>query len=397
MSEDSNEDDFCITKWMSLSGISEGGCKKIILGSIDDLSTLLLMQPSDIDLLKLNVGDAIRIKAGIAKLHAVQDKPPALHDADGNVVKKTEGTVSSAKVKDIDRVYSQLEVEQLLAGREAVSAGQGVNAVAVPGAGRASGVLGSAIGTSLAALFSKPADSTISDLRELMRDLLGLDDSQVPRNSKGEKALLPVNFLSCIRGSQDAEEIIHSGKGLNLVLQSASRIKPERLTTGQWVSANSRILEKLVASGKLTASGLTDYLDYVRKIGDLLQLFTPGSVFTLDHNHRLEVHEKDTKRWNEVDCTLEISHLKRKDDVSHLLGGASKGGATGGNARDNDSGKRVQQKHVHSPCWAFNSADGCKYTKQNCRYEHVESLERNPRTSGFAERAPRFQKGATGT
>jgi hypothetical protein len=227
--EDANKDDFSLKHWMSLAGITECGAKKIELARINDLPTLLLMQPLDIEQLKLNVGDAIRIKAGISKLHAVQDKPPALHDENGKELKKSPDSVPIVPVQNKDRVYTQLEVEQLLAGREAVSSGQGVNALSGASGGRAAGVLGSALST----IFVKPSDTTIADIRELMRDLLGLDDNTVPRNSKDEKALLPVNFLLCVRGSQDAEEIIHSGKGLNLVLQSASRIKPDRLSTGQ--------------------------------------------------------------------------------------------------------------------------------------------------------------------
>jgi hypothetical protein len=39
----------------------------------------------------------------------------------------------------------------------------------------------------------------MSDVCELMRDLLGLDDT-TPTNSKGKKALLQINYLSCVLG-----------------------------------------------------------------------------------------------------------------------------------------------------------------------------------------------------
>ena len=147
-----------------------------------------------------------------------------------------------------------------------------------------------------------------------MRDLLNFDD--VPVNSRGEKVLLPINFLSCVRGTQDNDEVVHSGKGLNLVLQSnLNRVKPEKLTAGQWISANARIMNKLITSGSLTTSSLTDYLEYTRKLGDLLQLYMASSVFLLDHHHRVEVHESGIRRWSDIDCTLENAHLKRKENV----------------------------------------------------------------------------------
>ena len=215
-----------------------------------------------------------------------------------------------------------------------------------------------------------------------MRDLLNLDDTRL--NSRGERALLPVHFLSCIRGTQDKDEIIHSGNnGLNLVVQTANkRVGPEKLTTGQWVAANARILDKLISSGRLTSSTLTDYLDYCRKIGDLLQLYTPASVFMLDNNHRLEVHETIGKRWNDIDATLQNAHLKKKDSDQY-------GAKSVSNVRsDNFSGsRRASYRHVNSPCWAFNSPEGCRFTKDKCKYDHVESNEKSQR-----EKAPRFHK-----
>jgi hypothetical protein len=97
--------------------------------------------------------------------------------------------------------YTQRQVEELLAGRSAVTSGAG-----------ASGGLSGA-GAKLASVFgNSSAESTVACVRELMRELLNIDGN--PTNDKGEKALLPINFLSCIRGTQDAEDIVHSAKGM---------------------------------------------------------------------------------------------------------------------------------------------------------------------------------------
>jgi hypothetical protein len=252
---------------------------------------LLLFKDSDVEALKLSIGDTLRFRAGIQSLHKVAEIPELVENV-GFLPKKPGKPVSTDSTKSADRVFSLQEVERLLAGREAVATdASGVTGLfknteaLVPVRTSSSAVAG------IASLLDKSSDASILEVRNLMRDLLNIDDS--PLNSKGEKALLPIHYLSCVRGTQDTDEIIHSGRGVNLVIQNAKKVAPEKLTVGQWVGANSRILDKLITSGRLSASQLSGYLDYTRKIGDLLQLCVPSSVFLLDHNHRLEVHNKE--------------------------------------------------------------------------------------------------------
>ena len=389
-----NAEEFDLKLWAAFANISEAGIKKIEGGQIADLETLLLVEREDLDLLRLSVGDSLRFRAGITKLHAVHDKPPSLSDLPTFPVKKEVVPAPVSTLTPEEKLYTQKDVEKLLAGRGAVAAAQdppqrvaqqdvqqSVQQVAQRG-------VVAALGSSLTALLSKSTESSVAEVRELMKDLLNFDDA--PTNARGEKVLLPIHFLSCIRGTQDTDEIIHSGKGLNLVLQSTNkRVSPERLTTGQWVGANARILSKLISSGKLTNSQVTDYLDYTRRIGDLLQLFNPSSVFMLDHNHRLDVHDEDDRRWNCIDATLQSAHLRRKDEAHHAQ--------TGSSARAGPSNtRRNSTRHINMPCWNFNSSGGCPFTKDKCRYDHVESHKKNPRSGGQMERAPRFQKGGSG-
>ena len=227
--------------------------------------------------------------------------------------------------------------------------------------------------------------SSAPDVRELMRDLLNSDGSTL--NSKGEKALLPINFLSCVRGTQGGDEIIHQGKDLNVVVQSASnkRVTPEKLSFGQWTGANARILDKLISSGRLTSTQISEYLEYNRKIGDLLQIYTPSSVFLLDHNHRLEIHHNEKKRWCKIDATLQSSHLRLKDSRMSDSGTADR-------ARGPSTPVGNSRRKRRGVCWNYNSAEGCREGKDKCQYDHVDSEERTARSSGVAERAPRFQK-----
>lgn len=240
--------------------------------------------------------------------------------------------------------------------------------------------------SALSSLLGDSGDATVACIRELMRELLNVDTDASATNSKGEKALLPVNFLSCVRGTQDSEDLIHSSKGVNLVLQSTlNRVKPEKLTTGQWVSANARILFKLISEKKLSSQQLEDYLEYNQKIGDLLQIFTPSSVFLLDNNHRLAIHQKPSKCWADIDSTLEIAHLKKKDDSSGSLYVSAAAGA----AKSTSSGASSGSRRTTRPCWMYNSEEGCSYGR-NCRYDHVDG-DRRPQRASFYEKAPRFQ------
>jgi hypothetical protein len=57
---------------------------------------------------------------------------------------------------------------------------------------------------------------------------------------------------------------------------------------------------------------LAAYLDYLRKLGDLMVNYTASSVFLLDHVHRYEVIEEG-KTWNYIDPSLSLNVLKKRD------------------------------------------------------------------------------------
>jgi hypothetical protein len=125
--------------------------------------------------------------------------------------------------------------------------------------------------------------------KSFMKDLLCMDD--VCTNDKGEKPLLPVNFVSTPRGIiMDQEKVVTTNKDGELIMKpNKNRPTADKLSAGQWVAANSRILAKL--SPTFTPQQMMDYLDYTRKLGDLMTQFTQASVFVLDNNHRIEVNQ----------------------------------------------------------------------------------------------------------
>ena len=295
-----SHEEFDLGEWIAANRISEQGAKKLDTFNINDLETLLLFRESDVDSLKLSLADTLRFRAGINRLHTVSDVIPKLVDQDGQEIPVKEKPVIP-NTSD-DKVYSLNDVEKLLAGKTAVARGgpplpplppknipldqsaliAALASLLLKPSGEASSPPD--LSSSLLALLSGSSETAnkVPDVRELMRDLLNSDGATL--NSKGEKALLPINFLSCVRGTQSSDEIIHQGKDLNVVVQQASnkRVTPEKLTFGQWTGANARILDKLITSGRLSPAQISDYLEYNRKIGDLLQLYVPSSVFLLD-------------------------------------------------------------------------------------------------------------------
>ena len=172
-----------------------------------------------------------------------------------------------------------------------------------------------------------------------------------------------------------SEDIVHSAKGMNLVLQTnLKRVTPDKLTPGQWIAANARILTKLVTEKKIGTAEIEDYLEYTGRVGDLLQLFTASSVFVLDNHHRLEQHQTG-KPISLVNCTLQNSHLKRKDESMHVsaAAGAAKNTYSSGGAGNRRGNSRA--------CWMYNSEEGCPFGR-GCRYDHIDG-EKKPQRSAF--------------
>jgi hypothetical protein len=217
--------------------------------------------------------------------------------------------------------------------------------------------------------------------KTLMNDILCLDDCAT--NSKGERPLLPVNFVSTPKGIIiDHDQVLVTDKDGSLkVKPSKHKPTPDKITVGQWIAANARIQAKLMPT--FSPQDLIDYLDYTRKIGDLLNQFTHSSVFLVDNDHRVDVNHTD-RRWNDIDCSLELYYLRKKDEGSHNSMYSPPVGNTAsasGNSRRQQSSQ--QSRASGGVCWDYNSADGCKYG-DTCRYLHQDAPPN--------QRAPRFQR-----
>ena len=84
--------------------------------------------------------------------------------------------------------------------------------------------------------------------------------------------------------------------------------KVEDITAAQWISANSKILLKLVADG-MDQDEVQQYLKYTGKVGDYLQMAEVSSVMLLDNEHRRQVHEEG-RQWDNIDSDKVYFFLK---------------------------------------------------------------------------------------
>jgi hypothetical protein len=176
-----NAEEFGLKLWAAFADISDAGVKKLERCQVSDLNTLLLLQPEDLESIRLSLGDLLRFRAGIAKLHAVHDKLPALATTPSFPIKKepipTPGSPSSdATVSPEEKLYTQKDVEKLLAGRSAVVVGQDKAPDTRRGA-QQSVQQGGGGGFRVVAYCFIIQVNRVFSIWELMKDLLNFDDA----------------------------------------------------------------------------------------------------------------------------------------------------------------------------------------------------------------------------
>lgn len=82
----------------------------------------------------------------------------------------------------------------------------------------------------------------------------------------------------------------------------------EDVTAAQWISANSKILMKLITEG-MEMLDVQRYLRYTIKVGDYLQMAETSSVMLLDNEHRRQVQEEG-RQWDNIDSDKVYFYLK---------------------------------------------------------------------------------------
>jgi hypothetical protein len=375
-------EEFDIAVWCKQVGISENGAKKLLTAEVRDDLAISLLEAEDVASIKLAPGDLVKFRYAQGLLRKKLDAIPELVAEDGSPSLKpnTEG------------MYTLEQITSFLAGKSSLPSG----AISKPANSQNGGgplPLPSRRERPTAAT-PKPspeadhAESTDFG-RHLLKDLLAVDDCYT--NSAGEKPMLPVNFIRNPKGTiTDLDEQVVTEDGKLVVKPVVRKPTADQLTAGQWVAANAIILSRLLP--KLSRQELCDYLDYERKLGGLMQIFTHSSVFILDNEHRIDVH-RFNDRWNDIDPTDIGSLLKKKDETQlpSYMHTAPRRDNQRSNARGTRQGASQPDGRKNAACWQYNSPEGCPFG-QTCRYGHFDAPGKP--TNSQSERAPRFQTGA---
>lgn len=234
-----------------------------------------------------------------------------------------------------------------------------------------------------------------------MKDLLKIEDmeqdtavvdSVKQSGMPGEKPLLIPDFVSKPKGVPDDEEDLinfNSSGQAHLVLRSRSKLRLDQITLPMWVSANARILQKLLDSEtdpNMKLSLVKTYLDYTAQVGDLCQSYATQSVVLLDDAHRRE-QAQGNKLWNDISMHSMFYHLEKKQPQNKE------------SSRMKQRNQRATDSTGREICINYNNPAGCRFP--NCRYAHVclatgckaaHPVTNHPQRVGQDEVGPRFRQ-----
>ena len=215
-------------------------------------------------------------------------------------------------------------------------------------------------------------DREISTILENMQDVPGdalwnLDGAGSATIDRPQgKPLVIGDFVSrATEGTVDtSEQRLFSQGGSQVILRSCrQKPLPEQVSLAQWISANARILQRLIANGELSSKGIVDYLEYTSDFGDYAQVCEKESLMIYDHEYRLKQARKKTQ-WGVEDVHLANFYLQRKNrhpgtQTSKTNNSWNRQPSTPPRSRDSAGGEI---------CRTFNGS-GCQ--RSFCKYSHV--------------------------
>jgi hypothetical protein len=381
----SDKEEFETAAWCKEVGISESGAKKLLAAEVRDDLAITLLETEDVAAIKLAPGDLAKFRYGQAILRKTFEKPPPLVPNSGSLP-------SSQTLKpNAEGLYTLAQFSAFLAAAEppiSKPAQPLIGAQPTPSSRTRPGPAGEPRRNPEEA---NDHPDNVEFGRHLLKDLLAVDDCY--SNAAGEKPLLPVNFIRNPKGTiTDTDDQVVTEEGKLVVKPNVKKPTADQLTAGQWVAANAVILAKLMP--KFTRQDLCDYLDYERRLGGLMQLFTHATVFVLDNEHRIDIHTHGG-RWNDIDPLMVGSLLTKKNEAQmppnvHTVARRDRPN-TSSTSSTSRQGQSQGDGRKNAACWQYNSPEGCPYG-QACRYGHFDAPGSKPSRPQY-ERAPRFQNG----
>lgn len=176
--------------------------------------------------------------------------------------------------------------------------------------------------------------------------------SKAAARKRGEKPLLIPDLVSV-----DEHEIGGTGGARIIIRANKAKVKLENVTLPMWIAANSRIMQELLTTGKLSGtSSISDYLSYTVKFAELLESHTFLSVVVYDSRRKSQ--HKYGFRWGSDSQLLHTRFLIKRRTLASSQPELAKFPA----------GNRPHQADLPI-CRQFNSPRGCQWP--NCRFQYV--------------------------
>lgn len=238
-----------------------------------------------------------------------------------------------------------------------------------------------------------PTTSTLSDIGHSLDDVLriptgasaaplggrvDLDPCVFLNTRSGETALQITDFVS-FRDDVEHDDIeLREGIVLRLAKQKP---KLDTVSPAQFLAANSRILARLIESGRLAGQGIIDYLAYTAKIGEMATRYTWSSVLTYDHQYR-QSQAAYGFRWGSDSQHLALVALKERTGDGHRHDGRAQQRSLR-NARPSAPRLGLSGKEV---CKQWNRGH-CAFAPR-CQYEHCCSVCLQPSHPALAHPSP---------
>ena len=148
--------------------------------------------------------------------------------------------------------------------------------------------------------------------------------------------------------------------GIQMVLRSTSR-KPElqNVAIEEWMMANMRIMDALMADGVLFTAGIRDYMSYTIKICELFRSYDRASVLQYDHEYR-HIQSIYGYRWGTDTPHLHTVHLRGKRRIQSAVTTHNKGRGV----------RSTASAGVKEACKLYNRQSGCHYG-DSCKFTHI--------------------------
>ena len=136
-----------------------------------------------------------------------------------------------------------------------------------------------------------------------------------PKSKGPNKCYSVIDFVSFanVTHRNEETELLSDNNGTSIIMKN-SRHKPkiQEVTLSQWVSANARIMSKLIADGTLSDTrDLLDYMEYTSRVGDLVQTHTVPFVMLFDNKFQQDQAVVGS-RWSEYNWHAWLFHLEKR-------------------------------------------------------------------------------------